>query len=287
MKKVIKTQKPKSQHWVGNGFPVRNMFGYNDLAKQISPFLLLDYAGPQEFDPSDTPRGVGEHPHRGFETVTIIYSGEVEHRDSSGSSGLIGAGDVQWMTAGAGILHEEMHSKSFQKSGGRFEVIQLWVNLKANDKLLRPRYQTLLRADIPFVELPENAGTLRVIAGKYQRENGPAATRTPINLWDISLKAGKTVELDVPEGHTTVIFSLDGLVKVSAQELIGEAELAVLETAGTKIILEAQKDSKLLFMGGEPINEPMVGLGPFVMNTRQEITQAFLDYDEGKIGRYE
>lgn len=263
------------------------MFGYNDLGKKISPFLLLDYAGPHDFPPSDTPRGVGEHPHRGFETVTIIYSGEVEHRDSSGSSGLIGPGDVQWMTAGAGVLHEEMHSGSFQKSGGRFEVVQLWVNLLAKDKTLRPRYQTLLNINIPQIELSNKAGIIRVIAGTCLGHTGPAQTQTPVNIWDIRLNSGAKVELEVPDGHTAVVFSLDGKVSLGGQETLGEAEIAVLETSGTKFSLEVQRDSKILFLGGQPLNEPMVGLGPFVMNTRQEITQAFLDYDAGTLGRYE
>jgi redox-sensitive bicupin YhaK (pirin superfamily) len=284
MKKVVSTHKPKGQHWVGNGFPVRNMFGYNDLGKKISPFLLLDYAGPHEFPPSQARRGVGEHPHRGFETVTIIYSGEVEHRDSSGNSGLIGPGDVQWMTAGAGVLHEEMHSESFQKSGGRFEVVQLWVNLTAKHKALTPRYQTLLKCDIPVIDLPESAGIIRLIAGHFHSLKGPAITQTSVNVWDISLKAGKKIAFEVPEGQTAVVFSLDGIVQVCGQSQIGEAELAVLDPSDTKISLEAEKDSKILFLGGEPIHEPMVGLGPFVMNTRAEITQAFTDYDEGKFG---
>ncbi len=287
MKKIVTIQKPRSNHWVGNGFPVRNMFGYNDLGKKISPFLLLDYAGPHEFPPSSGQKGVSEHPHRGFETVTIIYSGEVTHRDSSGSTGTVGPGDVQWMTAGAGVLHEEMHSETFQKAGGLFEVIQLWVNLRAKDKSLRPRYQTLLESDIPTVDLPNQAGKLRIIAGEYCGKKGPAVTQTPVNLWDIRLKAGQPVELTVPENHTAVLFCLSGRCKTDDNQQFGEVELAVFDSAGSTIALTAETDSKLLFMGGEPLGEPMVGLGPFVMNTREEITQAFLGYDAGTMGRYE
>lgn len=284
MKKILKTQKPKGSHWVGNGFPVRNMFGYNDLAKKISPFLLLDYAGPHEFPPSTERRGVGEHPHRGFETVTIIYSGEVEHRDSGGNSGLIGPGDVQWMTAARGVLHEEMHSKAFQQKGGCFEVVQLWVNLPAKDKMSNPSYQTLLNADIPVISFPGNKSLMRIIAGDYQGAKGPAKTHTSVHLWDIRLAQGSRIELTVPEDETAVVFVLTGTVKVCDQETIAEAELAVLDPLGKNISLEALSDSKILFMGGTTINEPIVGLGPFVMNTREEITQAFTDYEAGTIG---
>jgi redox-sensitive bicupin YhaK (pirin superfamily) len=187
-------------HWVGDGFPVRTLFSYQGFGAQLSPFLLLDYAGPAEFAPTTHSRGVGAHPHRGFETVTIVYRGEVEHRDSGGNHGRIGPGDVQWMTAASGILHEEMHAKSFSERGGAFEVVQLWVNLPQRFKMSPPRYQTLIDAEIPVVELPDGAGSARLIAGSFGGKQGPAQTFTPINLWDLRLRAGKHTTLKLTEG---------------------------------------------------------------------------------------
>lgn len=288
MKKLLFSRQNNQRHWVGDGFPVRSIFTYNDLAKEISPFLLMDYAGPATFPPSDSDhtRGVGEHPHRGFETVTIVYSGEVEHRDSSGGGGLITPGDVQWMTAASGLVHEEMHGKEFAKRGGEFEMVQLWVNLPAKDKKAKPRYQGLKDAQIPTVTLPDGAGTLRVIAGAYENAKGPALTFTPMNLWDVRLKAGHTVTLKVPAGHTTTAFVLNGELEFDGgAKTIGEAELAVFERDGDTLTLKAAKDTKLLFMGGEPIHEPIVGYGPFVMNSIGEIKQAFIDFEEGRMGQ--
>ena len=198
MKKLSFIQSQDQGHWVGDGFPVRSIFSYNDRSAELSPFLLLDYVGPVEFPPTRQRRGVGEHPHRGFETITIVYSGEVEHRDSSGGGGIIGAGDVQWMTAAGGIVHEEFHGPEFAKNGGLFEVIQLWVNLPARDKLAPPGYQALTSAQIPQVELAAGGGVLRVIAGDYAGHSGPARTFTPMNIWDVRLQAGKRVEFTVP-----------------------------------------------------------------------------------------
>jgi hypothetical protein len=286
MKKVLHTQHSDSSHWVGDGFLVRTLFGYNDLAKEISPFLLMDYAGPVEFPPSNSSRrrGVDSHPHRGFETVTIVYDGEVEHRDSAGGGGVISDGDVQWMTAASGLVHEEKHGKNFSQNGGRFEMVQLWVNLPKKDKMTTPRYQGLKKASIPKVDLPENSGTLRVIAGKYQGHVGAAQTFSAINLWDIRLNIGSTTEFKVPTGHTAVVFVLDGELKVSTTHNLGPAELAVLDPQGDTFTLTAQKDTKLLFLGGEPLNEPIVGYGPFVMNTKKEIMQAIHDFEEGQMG---
>lgn len=284
MKKINSIHHTRGQHWVGNGFPVRNMFGYNDLGKRISPFLLLDYAGPHDFPPSTEARGVKEHPHRGFETVTIVYSGEVEHRDSAGHSGSIGPGDVQWMTAASGVLHEEMHSRSFQQKGGRFELVQLWVNLMAKDKLGKPRYQTLFAKDIPSVDLPDDAGIVRVIAGDFNGQAGPARTHTFINLWDMRLNQGKTSTFSVPPDQTAVIFLMSGSVNLCGEQNLTAVEIVILDSAGSQFTVEASSDAKLLFLGGTPIHEPMVGLGPFVMNTRDEITQAFQDYDDGRFG---
>lgn len=286
MKKVLFTQRSDYPHWVGDGFPVRSMFTYRDLGKDLSPFLLMDYAGPAEFAPSsgDYRRGVDSHPHRGFETVTIVYDGEVEHRDSAGGGGVIRKGDVQWMTAASGLVHEERHGREFAKTGGRFEMVQLWVNLPQKNKMADPRYQGLRAADIPRVELPQSAGFLRVIAGGYQDAVGLAKTFSPVNLWDVRLKAGADLELKAPAGHTAAIFVLRGRVTVSGTTTVGDAELAVLDPEGDTFALRASQDTTLLFMGGEPLNEPIVGHGPFVMNTQGEILQALLDFNAGKMG---
>ncbi len=284
MKKLIFSQKREQRHWVGDGFPVRSIFTYNDLAKELSPFLLMDYAGPAEFSPSEHIRGVGEHPHRGFETVTIVYSGEVEHRDSAGGGGLIRPGDVQWMTAASGLVHEEKHGADFAKNGGAFEMVQLWVNLPKKDKMTSPRYQGLRDQDIPARELQNGAGRIRVIAGNYEDAQGPALTFTPINLWDLQLTAGHTSSFKVPEGHTTAIFVLNGQVRLASGETLGEAEIAALDPHGTEFTIEALSEAKVLFLGGEPIDEQIVGYGPFVMNSEAEIRQAFLDFQQGKMG---
>ncbi len=271
-------------HWVGNGFPVRSVFDYNGLGRELSPFLLLDYAAPYEFPPDDEKRGVGGHPHKGFETVTIAYQGEVEHRDSSGGGGTIGAGDVQWMTAGNGIVHEEFHSQDFTRKGGTFQMVQLWVNLRAKDKSANAGYQTLLKAQIPNAELPDNAGTVRVIAGDYNGRKGAAKTFAPINLWDVKLRAGKSAELPLPDGHTTTFLVLRGEVLVNGESKAGEGDLAIFERTGNGITVNAKTDAKLLVMGGEPFDEPVVGHGPFVMNSRAEIQQAFEEYQLGRMG---
>jgi redox-sensitive bicupin YhaK (pirin superfamily) len=288
MKKLLFSQRNDSGHWVGDGFPVRSIFTYNDIAKEVSPFLLMDYGGPAEFPPLPATaaerRGVGEHPHRGFETVTIVYSGSVEHRDSSGGGGVIFPGDVQWMTAASGLVHEERHGKEFSKTGGLFEVIQLWVNLPAKDKMAKPRYQGLQSKDIPRLELPDGAGSLRVIAGEFGGRKGPARTFTPIEMWDVRLNAGHAADLRMPKGHTTLAFVLSGRVRLASGEIISEAELAVLSRDEEEFRLEALDDAKVLVLGGEPINEPIVGYGPFVMNSRQEIQQAFLDFNAGRMG---
>ena len=218
MKKVLGVYSNPNRHWVGDGFPVRSLFSYNSHGAQVSPFLLLDYAGPHNFEPATTPRGVGQHPHRGFETVTIVYDGEVSHRDSTGQGGMIGPGDVQWMTAAGGILHEEFHSPGFTKAGGPFQMIQLWVNLPARDKMSAPHYQSILSGDIPSVELPDGAGRVRVIAGDFDGHAGPARTFTPINVWDVRLNRDAAVTLDLPEGHTTMLVVLSGQITVDLIE---------------------------------------------------------------------
>lgn len=285
MKQLLHIEHARHAHWVGDGFPVRTVFSHHSHGSQISPFLLLDYAGPAEFPPSQQPRGVEEHPHKGFETVTIVYSGEVAHRDSAGGGGLIGPGDVQWMTAASGLVHEEMHGPDFTRRGGTFELVQLWVNLPAKDKQGTPHYQGLTAGQIPEVRLPEGAGTLRVIAGEYRGTTGPAQTFTPINVWDVRLEAGHRLELPAPPGHNTLLFVLSGQVELSGGEKLGDAGLAIFARAGESLSLTALENSKLLFMSGEPIDEPVVAHGPFVMNTEAEIRQAFDDYRAGRMGR--
>jgi redox-sensitive bicupin YhaK (pirin superfamily) len=284
MKKVLGVYSNPNMHWVGDGFPVRSLFSYHTLGQQVSPFLLLDYAGPKWFDPSPTPRGVGQHPHRGFETVTIVYDGEVEHRDSTGQGGVIGPGDVQWMTAAGGILHEEFHSRSFTRRSGPFRMVQLWVNLPAKDKMSRPGYQAIRDSDIPSVELPSGAGRVRVIAGGFGGHDGPARTFTPINVWDMRLKRDAAVTLDLPEGHTAMIVVISGRVTVNGTREADEAEMVLLERNGSGAVLEASGDASVLVLTGEPINEPIVGYGPFVMNSEAEIRQAIVDFNTGRFG---
>lgn len=285
MKKILGVYSAPRQHWVGDGFPVRSMFTYDTLGRHISPFLLLDHAGPMKFEPAQKPRGVGEHPHRGFETVTIVYEGEVEHRDSTGAGGRIGPGDVQWMTAASGILHEEFHSHEFTRKGGTLEMVQLWVNLPAKDKMAAPGYQTLLSADIPLVTLPDNAGTVRVIAGEHAGHRGPAHTFTPIDVWDVRLNQGHISEFLVPQGCTLALIVLRGTVQVNAEQVAREAQMVLFDRAGDAIAIEANSDALLLLLGGEPIDEPIVGYGPFVMNSEEEIRQAIADFNGGRFGR--
>jgi redox-sensitive bicupin YhaK (pirin superfamily) len=284
MKKLLRLHQSSSLHWVGNGFPVRSVFDYNGLGQELSPFLLLDYAAPYQFPPGTERRGVGAHPHKGFETVTVAYQGELEHRDSSGGGGRIGAGDVQWMTAGNGIVHEEFHSQDFTRKGGPLQMVQLWVNLRATDKTAKPRYQTLLKAQIPTVELPDNAGSLRVIAGDFGGQPGPAKTFSRINLWDVDLRAGKSAELALPNGHTTTFLVLSGEVTVNGEREAKEGDLAIFARDGDGITVKAKANAKLLVMDGEPFDEPVVGQGPFVLNSRAEIRQAFEDYQLGRMG---
>ncbi|MGL5385745.1 MAG: pirin family protein [Serratia sp. (in: enterobacteria)] len=284
MKKILGVYNSPEAHWVGNGFLVNSLFSYNELGAEMSPFLLLDHAAPTKFRSASGRRGVGQHPHRGFETVTIVYQGEVEHRDSTGSGGVIGPGDVQWMTAASGILHEEFHSKDFARQGGTIEMVQLWVNLPAKDKMAAPGYQTLLNRDIPVVPLADNAGQVRVIAGHYAGHAGPARTFSPINVWDMKLNAGHTTTLQVQEGHTLAVVMLHGAILVNGEQIVRETQMVQLDRAGDSITLESNNDVSLLVLSGEPIDEPIVGYGPFVMNSEAEIQQAFRDFNSGQFG---
>jgi quercetin 2,3-dioxygenase len=285
MKSILGVYSAPGQHWVGNGFPVRSLFSYQTHGSELSPFLLLDYAGPRDFPAAERPRGVGQHPHRGFETVTIVYQGEVEHRDSTGGGGTIGPGEVQWMTAGSGLLHEEFHSRKFTRSGGSFEVVQLWVNLPAKHKMVEPGYQAIAGASIPSVDLPGDAGTLRIIAGEYEGRKGPARTFSPMQVWDMRLLEGKEARFDLPEGWTGAIVVLRGTVLVNGAEIVREAQFASLDRAGKGVSLEANNNATLLVLSGEPIEEPIVGHGPFVMNTSEQINEAIQDFSSGRFGR--
>jgi hypothetical protein len=285
MKKVVSIVRKPSAHWVGDGFPVRTVFSFDTLGYRISPFLLLDYAGPTEFVPSDHPRGVDEHPHRGFETVTIVYQGELEHRDSAGNHGKIGSGDVQWMTAASGVVHEEKHSREFTRRGGTLEMVQLWVNLPAEFKMSAPTYQTILDRQIPSVSLPDGAGTMRVIAGEFQGVKGPANTFTPINLWELRLKTYQRAEFMVPRGFTTALFVLRGEVALADSERAAATDLALLTREGEQVHIEARDEATLLVLNGAAIDEPVAAYGPFVMNSKTEITQAIEDYHNGRLGR--
>jgi len=284
MKKILGVHSAPRPHWVGDGFPVRSLFSYDNLGKQLSPFLLLDYAGPAQFAPATQKRGVGVHPHRGFETVTIVYQGEVDHRDSTGSGGHIGPGDVQWMTAASGILHEEFHSEAFTRNGGTLEMVQLWVNLPAKDKMADAGYQTLLDAQIPSVPLANGAGRVRVIAGDHAGHRGPARTFTPIDVWDVRLNQGGSTQLALPEGHTVALVVLRGTVMVNGATVAREAQMVQFDRGGSDITIEANTDATLLLLSGEPIDEPIVGYGPFVMNTEVEIRQAVADFNDGRFG---
>lgn len=285
MKKVLGIYSAPRPHWVGDGFPVRSMFSYQSHGKQLSPFLLLDYAGPTDFAPAGQKRGVGQHPHRGFETVTIVYKGEVSHRDSTGQGGTIGPGDVQWMTAGAGILHEEFHSEAFTNQGGAMEMVQLWVNLPAKDKMAAPGYQAVLDRDIPVVALPNEAGSVRVIAGEYGQEKGPARTFTPMHVWDMRIRQGGITEFEVPEGWSTALVVLRGTVMVNGDTVAREAQLVVLDKTDRHMAIEANSDAVVLLLSGEPIDEPIVGYGPFVMNSQEQIAQAISDFNSGRFGQ--
>jgi len=269
---------------VGDGFRVQNVFpNGNRLGRRISPFFLLDYGAPAYFPPSNKPRGVDEHPHRGFETVTIVYQGALEHRDSAGNRGKLYAGDVQWMTAASGIVHEEKHEQEFTQRGGTIEMAQLWVNLPGAYKMTAPRYQELRKEQIPIVPAGANS-QVRVIAGTYNGHQGPAHTFTPLNLLDIKLAAGDTITLHLPNGFNTGIVTLHGEVNFNNTHTARPVKIAMFDTTGEDITVTAISDATLLVLNGQPIDEPVFAYGPFLMNTQQEIMQAIDDYNAGKMG---
>ena len=298
MRNVRRIYQANSQHWVGDGFLVQPLFSHMSDDKQTDPFLMLDYGAPMEFAPNHTgrARGVGQHPHKGFETVTIAYHGEVAHRDSTGGGGVIKEGDVQWMTAGAGIIHEEFHSDAFSERGGLFEMVQLWVNLPAKDKNTPARYQHLAKENIPVLELPNSAGHVRVIAGEYTGAyadehggaRGPAQTFTEMNVWDMVLHAGASASLILPETHNLSMVVLRGDVTFNGTHIAHAGELVSFETQSGAIELQAgASEVKILLLSGVPIDEPIVGYGPFVMNTADEIRQAINDFNQGRFGAIE
>ena len=292
MKRLLGIQGNDQGHWVGNGFPVSTLFFYQQLGKEMSPFLMLDLAGPAEFPPTTERKGVGTHPHRGFETVTIVYEGEVSHKDSTGQGGTIGPGDVQWMTAGAGILHQEFHSDAFAKKGGVLQMVQLWVNLPAKNKMTAPAYQPILSQTIPEIELSNSSGSIRVIAGEYEGRAGPAKTFTPMNVFDIRLKKGEELVLTAPNGWNTSVVVLRGALESTGNSdnsgdhriVAKDAKMLMFSQDGEGVKVKALEDSVALLLSGEPIDEPIVGHGPFVMNTREEIEQAISDFNRGAFG---
>jgi hypothetical protein len=289
--KVVRKLLPRvNPHWVGDGFNVYPIFGNMAFTNEVSPFLMFDYAAPKSFGPTTKRRGVGLHPHRGMETVTIALQGEVEHHDSLGNAGVIGPGEVQWMTAGHGIIHEEYHSTNFARAGGTLEMCQLWVNLPAEHKLTPPKYQAILKEDIPQVPLGDigaTAGWVRVIAGEYRGTRGPASTFTPINLWHVKLEPNVEVDLITKEGHNTIVFCQSGSVQVgeSATEIMKSSQISILSIQGDTIRLRSKEQgSSLMILDGKPLNEPIAARGPFVMNTDAELRQAMIDYQTGKMG---
>jgi redox-sensitive bicupin YhaK (pirin superfamily) len=284
MKTITGVHDAPPAHWVGDGFNVRSLFSYGD-AHDLSPFILLDHAAPKEFAPTMAQRGVGWHPHRGFETVTIVYDGEVEHHDSLGNGGTIGPGDVQWMTAAGGILHEEFHSREFAKTGGTMQMVQLWVNLPAKDKLSEPGYQTILDADIPVVALANDGGSVRVIASEFGGASGAAKTHTPMDVLDVRLDAGGDATIPVQNGRTLAVVELDGSVRVNGSKDASAGQLVTFERGDAGLRLEAQHAASVLVLSGQPLDEPVYCYGPFVMNTRAEIGQAIEDFNAGRFGR--
>ncbi len=280
MKRIKHLLNETNEHWVGNGFAVRSLFSYQNYNELLSPFLLLDYAAPRDFPPTSMKRGVGEHPHRGFETVTIVFDGEVAHKDSTGSGGVITKGGVQWMTAGSGIIHEEFHSDEFAQRGGAMEMVQLWVNLPKDHKMTAPKYQGINAEDIPETTMAEGIQA-RIIAGELNQVTGPAETFTPINLWDLTLSKGQHA-IEIPAGHNAILLVRAGTVQVNDASILRAAQGAVFAQEGSSVSIEASgDDTKVLLMTGEPINEPVVGYGPFVMNSENEIREAVSDFNNG------
>ena len=288
-KKIETIIAPQAPHYVGDGFRVHNFIPstYPLTMQRMSPFIMMDYNSKFYFSPTDKPRGVGVHPHRGFETVTIAYKGKVAHHDSAGNSGVIGEGDVQWMTAASGILHKEYHEKSFSEAGGDFQMVQLWVNLPAKDKMSTPKYQGITNEQINKFQLPNNGGEIEVIAGKYNDIEGSASTFTPLHLYNLRMNKGGESTVSFPANYNTMLLVIEGEIQVNENELVVTDQAALFENEGETIQIKATENSIVLIMSGEPIKEPIAAQGPFVMNTRDELIQAIDDYNMGKFGYLE
>ncbi len=286
-KKIEKILTPPAPHMVGDGFRVHNFFpsGYNIGNNRMSPFFMMDYNSKVEFSPRENPRGVGVHPHRGFETVTIAYQGKVAHHDSTGNSGIISEGDVQWMTAASGILHKEYHEEEFSKKGGPFQMIQLWVNLPAKDKMSKPKYQAITNDQLGKYQLG-NGSVIEVIAGEFKGVKGAASTFTPIEMYNAKLKKGTAVTFDLPENFNTGILVVEGAVKINGEKAPAD-NFILFKNEGETIAVEADEDSVLFVISGEPINEPIAAYGPFLMNTHEELELALEDFNKGKFGYLE
>ena len=283
-KQIIKIVLPREKHWVGDGFYVSSIFSmHSEDNKLISPFLLLDHAAPTYFPPTDQKLGVGEHPHRGFETVTMAIQGEVEHRDSSGGGGKISTGGVQWMTAGSGVVHDEFHSRDFAEKGGEFEMVQLWVNLPAKHKMTKPRYQSLDKKDLPIVRLKDGTTKVKIIAGNFGGSFSPVETFTKINIYEVEGHKNSEVKLNFDDGTNTLILQLAGRSFIGDQHL-DKGYLGIFSRSGVSINLKTAEDFKILILNGKPIEEPLEAHGPFVMNTREELMVAFRDFQEGNMG---
>lgn len=272
-------------HMVGDGFRVHNFLPMGHNLRRMSPFFLMDYNSKIEFPPRETPRGVGVHPHRGFETVTIAYHGKVAHHDSAGNSGVIGEGDVQWMTAGSGVLHKEYHEKEFSRRGGAFQMVQLWINLPAKHKMTAPKYQGIEHGRMGKYAL--DGGVVEIIAGEYKGIKGPAGTFTPINLYNARMDAGAEANFSFPENYNTGLLIVEGKIKVNGSDTASADSFVLFKNSGENISIEALDNSVVLILNGEPINEPIVPYGPFLMNTKAEIVEAFDDLNSGKFGYLE
>lgn len=286
-RRIEKITKPGTPHFVGDGFRVHNFIPGTSTMKRMDPFIMLDYNSKFNFPATDQPKGVGVHPHRGFETVTIAYKGRVEHNDSAGGGGIIGEGDVQWMTAASGVLHKEFHETEWSKTGGEFQMVQLWVNLPAKDKMTAPKYQAIANSEITKVSLADDAGELEVIAGAFNGEKGPASTFTPIQMFNVKLKKGRKTQLTFPEHYTTALLMVEGDAIVNENSEVREDHFVLFSSEGDTFTVEALTDAVILVLSGEPINEPIAAHGPFVMNTQEELIEAFQDFNTGKFGYLE
>lgn len=288
-KSVELVASPTTPHFVGDGFRVHNFIpGIHSLGMQrMDPFIMLDYNSKYVFPPATTPKGVGVHPHRGFETVTIAYKGKVQHHDSGGGGGIIDEGDIQWMTAASGVLHKEYHEEEWSKKGGEFQMVQLWVNLPAKDKMSTPKYQAIKNSDINRYKIDDNGSEVEVIAGEYNNVKGTATTFTPVNLFNVKLNKDAAIELNLPANYNTALLVIEGNIIVNESKNVSTNHLALMANDGERFTIKAADNAVVLVLSGEPINEPIAAHGPFVMNTKQEIMEAFEDFNKGKFGHLE